>query len=435
MELKPKIEKLSDTKRKMSFSVPKDVAQKDYETTLKGFRQYVSLPGFRKGKAPLKTIERMYKDQIKQGFFEDAIPKYYKQALEELDKMGVNPINQGVLEDTDWETGKDLELSFTFEVNPEIELKEYKNFSVEFEPEKVTKEIIDGELSRLQENYATISDKDALSENGDVINYTILKYDGKDITKKEESSYKIGQETYGKAFDEALIGATKGCEITAIVELGPLDDKEKPEKKEMTLKVNEVKKVELPELNDDFAKEVGEFDSLKALKDEIKKGIEEQITQKNKNQTKSLILQKIIEKNPFEVPESFVDNYAEDMMRKYTQQQKNLNAEELAPMKNIYKSYAENEIRIYYVMNKLKELEKVEVSDEEIENEIRRSAEKMGMDVEKYKELYKKQINKEEIKENLISDKIIKNIEKTVDFKKPKKQKESKKKESIKEEK
>lgn len=435
MELKPKIEKLSDTKRKVSFSVPKDVAQKDYETTLKGFKQYVSLPGFRKGKAPLKTIERMYKDQIKQGFFEDAIPKYYKQALEELGKMGVNPINQGVLEDTDWEPEKDMELSFTFEVNPDIELNEYKNFSVEFEPEKVTKKMIDDELSRLQESYATISDKDAPSEKGDVINYTVLKFDGKEITKKDESSYKIGQETYGKAFDKALIGAEKGNEIIATVELVLKNDTEKSEKKEMVLKVNEVKKVELPELNDDFAKEVGEFDSLKVLKDEIKKDFDEQISQRNKSQVRSLILHTIIEKNPFEVPESFVDNYAEDMMKRYTQQQKNLNAEALAPMKNIYKSYAENEIRIYYVMNKLKELEKVEVSDEEIENEIKHSAEKMGMDVEKYKELYKKQINKEEIKENLISDKIIKNIEKTVDFKKPKKQKESKKNESIKEEK
>ena len=435
MELKPKIEKLSDTKRKMSFSVPKDVAQKDYETTLKGFSRYVSLPGFRKGRAPLKTIERMYKDQIKQGFFEDTVPKYYKQALEELYKMDIHPINQGVLEDTDWEPEKDMELSFIFEVNPEIELKEYKNFSVEFEPEKVTKKMIDGELSRLQKSYATISDKDTPSEKGDVINYTTLKFDGKDITKKEESSYKIGQEIYGKAFDEALIGAEKGNEIIATVELGPQDEKDKSKKMEMVLKVNEVKKVELPELNDDFAKQVGEFDSLKTLKDEIKKDFDEQVSQRNKSQIRSLILQTIIEKNPFEVPESFVDNYAEDMMKKYTQQQKNLNAETLAPMKKIYKSYAENEIRIYYVMNRLKELEKVEVSDEEIENEIKSSAEKMGMDVEKYKELYKKQIDKEEIKESLISDKIIKNIERTVDFKKPKKQKESKKKESKKEEK
>jgi len=435
MESKPKVENVSETRRKMSFSIPKDVAQKDYESTLKGFRQYVSMPGFRKGKAPLKMIERMYKDQIKQGFLEDAVPKYYKLALEELDKMDIHPINQGVLENTDWEFGKDMELSFTFEVNPEIELKEYKNFSVEFEPEKVTKEMIDSEISRLQESYATISDKEGSAEKDDVINYTILKYDGKEITKKDENSYKIGQETFGKAFNEALIGAQKDDEITATVELGPQEKKDKSKKKEMVLKVNEVKKVELPELNDDFAKEVGEFDSLKALKDEIKKGIDERISQRNRSQIKSLILQTIIENNPFEVPESFVYNYAEDMMKKYTQQHKNLNAETLAPMKNIYKSYAENEIRIYYIMNKLKELEKVEVSDEEVENEIKRSAEKMGMDIERYKELYKKQINKEEIKENLISDKIIKNIERTVDFKKLKKQKESKKNESKKEEK
>jgi len=172
MESKPKVENVSETRRKMSFSIPKDVAQKDYESTLKSFRQYVSMPGFRKGKAPLKMIERMYKDQIKQGFLEDAVPKYYKLALEELDKMDIHPINQGVLENTDWEFGKDMELSFTFEVNPEIELKEYKNFSVEFEPEKVTKEMIDSEISRLQESYATISDKEGSAEKDDVINYT-----------------------------------------------------------------------------------------------------------------------------------------------------------------------------------------------------------------------------------------------------------------------
>jgi len=434
MALKPKIEAVSETRRKMSFSIPNDVAQKDYDTTLKSFRQYVSLSGFRKGKAPLKMIERMYKDQIKQGFFEDAVPKYYKMALTELDKMGIHPINQGALEDSDWEPGKDMKLSFTFEVNPEIELKEYKNLSIEFEPEKVTKAMIDGELSRLQESYATISEKEGPAEKGDVINYTVLKFGGKDVTKKEESSYKIGQETYGKSFDKALISAQKDDEITATVELGPQDEKDKSEKKEMLLKINEVKKVDLPELNDDFAKEIGEFDSLKVLKDEIKKGLNEQISQRNRDQVKSLILQKIIETNPFEVPESFVDNYAEEMMKKYTQQQKNFDTEALAQMKNIYKSYAEKEIRVYYVMNKLKELEKVDVTDEEIENEIKQSAEKMGMDLDKYKELYKKQINKEEIKENLISDKIMNEIERTVKFKKQSKEK-TEKKENKKEEK
>ena len=426
MELKPKIETVSETRKKMSFSIPNDVAQKDYDATIKSFRQYVSLPGFRKGKAPQKMIERMYKDQIKQGFFEEAVPKYYKIALAELDKMGIHPINQGALEDSDWEPGKDMVLSFSFEVNPEIQLKNYKDFSIEFEPEKVTKAMIDGELSRLQESYATISEKEGPAEKGDVINYTVLKFDGEDVTKKEESSYKIGQETYGKTFDKTLVGAQKSDEITATVELGPQDGKDKPEKKEMLLVVNEVKKVDLPELNDDFAKEIGEFDSLKVLKDEIKKGLNEQISQRNRGQVKSLILQNIVEKNPFEVPDSFVDNYAEEMMKKYTQQQKNLNAEALAQMKNVYKSYAENEIRVYYVMNKLKELEKVVVTDEEIDNEIKQSAEKMGMDIEKYKELYKKQINKEEIKENLISDKIINGIERTVEFKKPVKEKTEK---------
>ncbi|MBN2016533.1 MAG: trigger factor [Candidatus Cloacimonetes bacterium] len=423
MELKPKIETLSQTKKKMILSIPADEAQEDYNKTLNGFRQYISLPGFRKGKAPIKMIERMYADQIKQAFLEDAVPKYYKDALQELEKMSIQPINQGVLEKSDWETGKDMELEFVFEVNPEIELKEYKNLSIEFEPEKVTKDMIDGELARLQESYATISDKEGAAEKGDVINYRVLKYNGKDVTKKDESSYKVGQGTYGKAFDDALLGAKKGDEITAMVDLGPQDDKDKPQKKEMVIVVNEVKNVDLPELNDDFAKEVGDFESLKKLQDEINKSLDEQISQRNNDRIRSLIIQKIIEKNPFEVPESFVDNYAEEMIKNYTKQQKNLNAEAMGQMKNIYKSYAENEIRVYYVMNKLKELEKVEVTDDEIENEIKLAAQRMGMDIDKYKELYKKQINKEEIKDHIISDKVIKSIEKTVEFVKPKKEK------------
>jgi len=435
MELKPKVEEVSQTKRTMSFTIPKDDVQKDYQKILNQYRQYVTLPGFRKGKAPIKMIENRFKEQIMQGFLEDTVPKYYKQAMEALDKMDIHPINQGTLEKADWKPGTEMELKFSFEVAPEIELKDYKNFSVEYESEKVTDEMINDELKRLQESYATVEDKDGAAEKGDIVEYTIKSYGGKEIRKKENSSYKVGQGTYGKKFDDALLGAKIGDELTTIVQLSPQKDEDTPTEKEMIIDVIGVKKVDLPELNDDFAKEVGEFNNLAALKNEIKDGIDEQLLQRNRNQVKTLLLQKIIEKNPFEVPESMIDNYAEEMMKQYNKNQQGMNPESFQQMKNIYKSYAENELRVYYVMNKLRELEKVEVTDEEIEQDIKQAAEKMNMEVEKYKELYKKQINKEDIKESLINDRIIKNIERTVDFKKPKKKPEKKTKASKKEEK
>ncbi len=435
MELKPKVEEISQTKRKMSFTIPKDEVQKDYQKTLNQYRQYVALPGFRKGKAPIKMIENRLKDQIMQGFLEDAVPKYYKQAMEELDKMDIHPINQGSLDKADWEPGKDMELEFSFEVMPKIELKDYKNFSVEYEPEKVSDDMIDAELKRLQESYATIQDKDGVAEEGDIVEYTIKSYGGKEVSKKEHSSYKIGKGTYGKKFDDGLIGSKVGDERKTIVQLSPQKDEDQPTEKEMIIEVAGIKQVDLPAMNDEFAKEVGEFNNLSALKNEIKKGIEDQIAQRNRNQVKTLLLQKIIEMNPFEVPDSMIDNYAEQMVKQYTKNQKGMDAESLKQMTNIYKSYAENELRVYYVMNKLRELENVEVKDEDVENEIKHAAEKMNMDVEKYKELYKKQINKEDIKENLINERIIKNIERTVNFKKPKKVKDKKTESSKKEEK
>lgn len=421
MELKPKVEEVSQTKRTMSFTIPKDEVQKEYQKTLNQYRQYVTLPGFRKGKAPIKMIENRFKDQIKQGFLEDAIPKYYKQAMEELNKMDIHPINQGSLDKADWEPGKEMELKFSFEVMPEIELKDYKNFSLEYEPEKVTDDMVDAELKHLQESYATVEEKDGIAEKGDIVEYTIKSYDGKQVSKKENNSYKIGQGTYGKKFDDGLLGVKVGEERVLPVQLSSEIDEEKLTEKEMIINVTGVKKVNLPTLDDDFAKEVGEFKNLTALKNEIKNGIEEQISQRNRNKVKTLMLQKIIEKNPFEIPESMLDNYAEQMIKKYVKQQKGMNPESLQQMKNIYKSYAEDELRVYYVMNKLRELEKVEVTDEDVEQEIRHAAEKMNMDVEKYKELYKKQINKDDIKENLVNEIIIKNIERTVNFKKPKK--------------
>jgi len=363
-------------------------------------------------------IESIYKEQIKASYLEEYIPKYYRQALLELEKKKVFPINQSTLEDFDWNPGEDLEVGFKFEVKPDIELKKYKDFEINFKPEKVTKKMIENELKRLQQTYAKIIDKKSSAEPNDLIYYQVEKYDDKKVSKQEEISYKLGTKNFGEKFDKDLTSAKSGDVIDTTIEFSPLKPEEKSTKIKVSLKVNSIKKIELPALDDEFAKDVGDYKSLKDLKAEIKKGLGEQVKIRNENEKRSLILQKIIEENPFELPESIVNDYVSKMVN----QSENRNhpqsdgQENIEKIKKVYKKYAENEFRVYYVLEKLRELEKIEVNDDEIDNEIKKVANSMNMDIEQYKKLYKKQIDRDTIKIDLINEKILKNIEKTVKF-------------------
>ncbi|MCD6101688.1 MAG: trigger factor [Candidatus Cloacimonetes bacterium] len=416
--IKSDLEKLSECKRKLNIVIPKETVNKDYQSTVRKYRSYATLPGFRKGKAPISMIESIYKEQIKASYLEEYIPKYYRQALLELEKKKVFPINQSSLEDFDWNPGEDLEVGFKFEVKPDIELKKYKDFEINFKPEKVTKKMIENELKRLQQTYAKIIDKKSSAEPNDLIYYQVEKYDDKKVSKQEEISYKLGTKNFGEKFDKDLTSAKSGDVIDTTIELSPLKPEEKSTKIKVSLKVNSIKKIELPALDDEFAKDVGDYKSLKDLKAEIKKGLGEQVKIRNENEKRSLILQKIIEENPFELPESIVNDYVSKMVN----QSENRNhppadgQENIEKIKKVYKKYAENEFRVYYVLEKLRELEKIEVNDNEIDNEIKKVANSMNMDIEQYKKLYKKQIDRDAIKIDLINEKILKNIEKTVKF-------------------
>ncbi|MEA3474908.1 MAG: trigger factor [Candidatus Cloacimonadota bacterium] len=435
--IKSNLEKLSECKRKLNIVISKETANKDYQSTVRKYRSYAILPGFRKGKAPISMIESIYKQQIKAGYLEEYIPKYYRQALLELEKEKIFPINQGALENFDWSPGEDLKIDFKFEVKPDVELKKYRDFEIPFKPEKVTKMMIENELKRLQQTYAKIIDKESSAEVNDLIYYQVEKYDDKKVSKQEEISYRLGTKNFGEKFDKDLTGAKLGDVIDTTIELSPtssfvpktpdlsgvgLRRTGKPEEKlteiKVSLKINSIKKIELPALDDEFAKDVGDYKSLKDLKAEIKKGFDEQVKIRNENKKSSLILQRIIEVNPFELPESIVNDYVSKMVN----QSENRNhpqaggQENIKKMEKVYRKYAENEFRVYYVLEKLRELEKVEVNDDEIENEIKKAANSMNMDIEQYKKLYKKQINKDAIKMNLINEKILKNIENTVRF-------------------
>jgi trigger factor len=420
--METKVEKISNCKRKLTIKVPKDVTQQDYKSVLQHYQSNAPMQGFRKGKAPLSMIEKAYKDQIKIDYLEEYIPKYYYNALQELSKEDTHPITHGKLEDFKWEPGTPLTLSFNFEVKPSIEIKNYKGFEIPFTPKKVTKELIAQELKRLQEHYATVEEKDdGVIAKKDVIYYTITSYYGQPVEKQDEQSYQVGSKVLGEIFDKDIIGKKKGDTVNTVLEIKSADDEEKPQSHPVSIKITSVKKVMLPQLDDDFAKDIGDYSSLKYLKAAIKENLEKEFEEQNREEKRSLILREIIKQNPFELPEDFVKEYVDDVIAQTAQKNKNMSENDLKEFKESYKEYVRDQLKITYILEKLRELEKVEVTNEEIEQEIAKSAQKMNMDVEKYKELYKKQIDSNMIKQNIANDKVLDKIAESVKFVKNKK--------------
>jgi len=423
--MEQKLEKASQCKRKLELTVPEKQAEEDYYSVVKKYRKHVNIDGFRKGKAPLSTVENLLKDKLKIGFIEEFAPKYYKKALSKLEKDNVLPVNQAQLTNFDWDKGKDLILNFSFEVAPEIELDEYKNFDVEYEQAKVTDEMIEAKLNELQQQYSQSVEKEGEIETGDLIYYTIQKLNGKDVEKKEDNGYKVGQQRFGEKFDNDLLGAKKGDVVNSELQFKTKDDEGNEQKKSIQIEITSVKKVEMPELDDEFAKDVGEYKNLAELKKDVKEELAKQLEERNESNKNASVLKAIIDKNPFEVPQSLVENYVSRMIKQSGQANK-VSEEQMEQFKNMYRSYAEKEIQTYYVMKKLRELEEIEVSDDEIEKQIKEDAQNANMEVEKYKKMYGKNIDKEQIKTRIKDKKILNKISDTVNFKKPKKENKSK---------
>lgn len=425
--MEQKLEKTSQCKRKLELKVPEKQAEQDYYTIVKKYRKHVNINGFRKGKAPLSTIENMLKDKLKIGYIEEFAPKYYKKALNKLEEENIIPVNQGQLTNYDWDKGKDLILNFSFEVAPEVELNEYKKFSVEYEPLKVSDEMVNDKLKELQQQYSQSVEKEGKVAEGDLIYYTIQKLNGKEVEKKEDNGYKVGQNRFGETFDKDLVGAEKGDVVKSELQFQTKDEQGEFQKKSIELIITSIKKVETPKLDDEFAKDVGDYENLSELKKDIRKEISKNLEERNENNKNATVLKAIIDKNPFEIPGSLVENYVNTMINQSGQANK-IDDEQLEQLKNMYRSYAEKEIQTFYVMKKLRELEDVEVSEEEIENQIAEDAKNANMEVEKYKKMYGKNIDNEKIKTRIKDKKILKNICENVKFKKQKKEKKSKQK-------
>ena len=406
--MKIEVKNISTTVNELTLTVPAEDAAKEYNKVLNSFKKMVVIPGFRKGKAPQHMLEKLYGEHAKEEFFNQKLGVFYKKAL---DTENITPINQGEVVDAKWEKGSDLVAVYRYEVMPEIKVENYEGLEVPFEETPFKPEMIEATLEDFRKQMGSEEEIDVATANGDVITakFKFLDED-KNVTKEINRTFALGDNVYCASFNSKLAGSKIGDEVETL--LFTKADKHEDEEitsdlfgKKFLVEVTGITRQILPEINDDFAKDL-EYDSLDEMKAKLEEELKGRLDKENFNRKREAILAKLIEANPFELPKSMLENYAHSMAKPYAEQY-NMEIDQLVP---IYMQMAEFNMKSHYILDEYKKSVNLEITDEDKEVIIKEAADNMKIDVAKYKELYAKQIEDEDFTYAAAEKKVIDQI-------------------------
>ena len=381
--------------------------------------KYFNIPGFRKGKAPMQIVEKYYGKEI---FYEDAFNEVAGEALDEAVKENdLYVVSRPDIDVTQIEKGKDLIFTAIMQTKPEAELGKYKGVEIKKIEYKVTDEDINHELGHMQEHNArmvTVDDRPV--ENGDI---TVIDFegfvDGKafDGGKAEGHELEIGSNTFIPGFEDQIVGMKIDEEKNINVKFPDEYFSKDLAGKDATFKVklHEIKKKELPELDDEFAKDVSEFDTLKELKEDIKNKQQKQNDDRAKYETQDEVIKAVCENVKVDIPSGMIETEVEDMLKNVEQRlsYQGLKLEQYLKMmgktedemKKEYEPQAIESIKSRLMLEAVIKAEKIEATDEEVDEKLKEMAKNYGK--ENDEEFLKNENVRNYIKEGLTSEKAL----------------------------
>ena len=395
------VEKMEKNMAKLTIEVAAEDLEKAMQNAYQKAKGRISIPGFRKGKAPRKMIEQMYGKGV---FLEDAvnalIPEHYSKALAECE---LEIVSQPTIDITQAEPGKAFIFTAEVAVKPEVTLGDYKGVEVPKTEITVTDEDVEAELKKEQEkNSRTVTVEDRGAENGDITTIDFEGFvDGEAFEggKGENYSLTIGSGTFIPGFEDQLIGVEAEKEVEVKVTFPEEYHAENLQGKDAVFKctVHEIKEKELPEIDDEFAAEVSEFDTLDEYKADVKAKIKEEKAKEGKAKKEDQVIAKAIENATMEIPELMIKTQARQQMDNFAQNlmSQGLTMEQYAQftgmtadkmMEQMLPS-AEKNIKTRLVLEAIAKAENIEISDEKIDEKLAEMAKSYDMEVEKLKEL------------------------------------------------
>ncbi len=382
----------------IEFTVSREAFDKAIDKAYLKLRNSITIQGFRKGKAPKHMIEMKYGKNV---FYDDAMDivlyDTYPEVIKELD---LDPINRPQIDVKEMEDGKDLVFTADIEVMPEVELGQYKGIEIEKVEYNVTDEDVDNEIKKIQDqNSRMIEVTDRAVKDGDTLTIDYAGFTG-DVQFEggtaQNQTLVIGSKTFIPGFEEQLIGKNIGEEVEVNVTFPEEYHSEDLKGKDATFKVtiHEIKEKELPVLDDEFAKDVSEFDTLEELKADTRKNLEEKAKEREKVENSNKVIEKIVNDSNVEVPEVLVEREIDYQAKNYEQQfrMQGFAGKEVEDLiKNLVNQYKENykdqavfNVKTDMVMNAIIEKENVTVTDEELTEELKKLAEAYKIEEDKF---------------------------------------------------
>ena len=414
------VENLEKNMVKLTIEVPAEELEKAIDAAYKKQKNQISIPGFRKGKVPRAMVEKMYGVEV---FYEDAantlMQQNYPSAVEE---SGVDIVSRPSIDVVQIEKGKPFIYTAEVAVRPEVTLGKYMGVTVTKIDTSVSDDEVAEALEQQRNNNArtiSVTDRPVAVGNTAVIDFEGF-VDGVAFEggKGENHPLEIGSHTFIDNFEDQLVGKNAGDEVEVNVtfpeQYQAADLAGKPAT--FKVKINEIKAKELPELDDEFAQDVSEFDTLAEYKESLKKNLEEKKENEAKRTKEDEAVQKIIDKSKMDIPEAMIDTQCETMIEEFAQRiaQSGLSMDQYLQfsgltvdgLKEQVRPEALSRIQASLVLEQIAKDENIEVSDDDVNAEIEKMAASYGMEADKLKE-YMGDAEKESMKKDLAINKAV----------------------------
>jgi len=375
-------ETVSSTKREIQVEIPAEEVARETQTLIQKYQKLARIPGFRKGHAPASIIRQRFSEDIKTDVAESLVPKYFRQ---EAEKQGLKPVSQPRVTDLHIHDGEPLKFKASFEVLPEIKVEGYKELRAEKAETAVSDEEVEASVNGLREQHATYNTIEGRAlADGD---FAQASLDGKPKSEGAEAKpvhmdevlIEIGGKNTMPEFTENLRGASAGDEKTfdVVYPADFTDQRLAGQTFTYTVKITGIKQKALPELNDQFAKELGEFATFDEVRKRIRENIEHERQHNAEREAKDKLIAELVKRNEFEVPEALVEHQIDIRLERGVRalaaqgmRTEDIKKMDFARLRTGQREQAVQDVKAALLLEKIAEQEKIEVSDEEIEKEI-----------------------------------------------------------------
>jgi len=434
---------LGECEREISVEIPAETVSRELESFVARYQKMARVPGFRRGKTPASLVRRRFADELKQEVVESLVPKYFR---EQVEKLGFAPISQPKITDFHFEDSEPLRFKATFEVMPKIEVAPYSDLRAEKGDVSVSQDEVVRELEALRESQATYNsiEEDRGLQDGDFAQASFTgtpierpatglvdpsgrpvssgleetKPTGSQPVHMDDVLVDIGGANTVREFTENLRGVKAGEERTFIITY-PEDAQDKRlagKTLEYKVQIKAVKKKQVPELNDDFAKELGDFKSLEDLRTKIREQLQSQKRHEIEHTAKDKLVEELVNRNHFPVPESLVDQQVTSRLERgfralaaQGMRPEDMRKMDFRRLRQAQRDAALREVKASLILEKIADKENIQASDADLDLEVARFAQQSRQPVEAVRKKLTDEGTLERMRERIRN-------EKTLDF-------------------